>query len=189
MTTLFISHPSAIQAERKEKKMKVTLKYDRGTKTNEVVALEVPAHEFEEMIEFDYQERLAKADEGEVTRRRTAQEILDEMNRREYNSWQSHNRRSASYQNKANEADDMDTMDLLPDASQMEEMQKNDNYEIQCQKIRELLKPDQAKMIIAICLDGMRVKDYADMIQGNRKRVSERLNYAKGLLKDALSKN
>ena len=166
--------------------MKVTLKYDQGIKNEDVVALEVSEQEFEQMIEFDYQERLANAKEGEVTHRRTPQEIFNELNRAERNSWQTHNRRSTSYQNEMGKADDMDTMDMLPDYSQLEEIQKNEDYDEQCQRIRNefKLKPGQADMIIAICLDGMRVKDYAEQIGITAKQATDRLSYAKQILRE-----
>ena len=171
--------------------MKVTLKYDQGVKANEVIGLEVPAQEFETMIEFDYQERLANAKEDEVIERRTPQEIFNELNRAERNSWQTHNRRSTSYQNETGEAHDMDTMDMLPDYSQLEEIQKNEDYEEQYQRIRNefKLKPDQADMMIAICLDGMLVKEYAEEIGDDSNLVSKRFVYTKKVLKEILSKN
>ena len=168
--------------------MKVTLKYDQGIKTNEVVELEVPTHEFEEMIEFDYQERLAKADEGETVERRTPQEILDEMNRGEYNSWQTHNKRHTVGASSMEEGEEANIIDLLEDRSQLEAYERQEDYEEQCQRIRNefKLKPDQADMVIAICLDGMAVKDYAEEIGDKPNNVMHRLKRAKKLLKENL---
>jgi len=168
--------------------MKVTLKYDQGIKANEVVSLEIPAQEFETMIEFDYQERLMKAEEGELVERRTSQEILDEMNRIERNSWRRY-KEHTSYSNVVLKREDdqlveEEIIDTFADNSQLEDFEKEIDYEEQCQKIRQLLKPDQADMVIAICLDGVRVKDYAEQIGITAKQVTDRLSYAKQILRE-----
>lgn len=176
---------------KEEEKMKVTLKYDQGIKDSEVVGLEVCEQEFETMIEFDYQERLMKAEEGEVIERRTPQEILDEMNRRERNSWQTHTRHQHQFELtlevEDDESIDTNTMDKFADYSEMEEMERQDDYEEQCQKIRQLLKPAQADMIIAICLDGMSVNDYSEEIGEDPKNVSKRFVRIKNSLREILS--
>jgi len=161
--------------------MKVTLKYDQGIKANEVVGLEIPAQEFEQMIENDYQFRLADAKEDEVVERRTPQEILDEMNRAEYNSWQTHNKRHTVGVSSIQEENVFEMVDLFEDWSQMEAQERQEDYEEQCQRIRNefKLKPDQADMMIAICLDGMLVKEYAELINEDQWVVYKRFNRIK----------
>ena len=165
--------------------MKVELMYD-GKSNLEVVELDVPAQEFKKMVESDYQERLANAVEGELVERRTPQAILDEMNRMEYNSWQTHNRRKVSLQQIDEDDYEMNALDLVADYTQTEQLKKQEDYEATCQKIRELLKPDQAEMIISILLDGKAVKDYADKIADDYWRVYKRFDYVKKLLRENL---
>ena len=178
--------PFLQQAERKinmQKNIeKVTMKYDRGIKKDEVVTLEIPNHEFEQMIENDYQQRQADVADGEIVERRTAQEILDEMNRLEYNSWQTHKRNTISFDNEEFKTNGVNLFDS-PDYSQAEEIKKQEDYEEKCQWLRQELNSEQAEMMIAISLDGMSVAEYANMIKDNPKRVSERFNYTKGVLR------
>ena len=171
--------------------MKVTLKYDQGIKANEVVELEASDQEFEVMIENDYRQRLANASEDEVIERRTPQEILDELNRGEYNNWRRHHRyidESPTFY-EDDQVDGLDAIDMVPDYSQMEATQRNEDYEEQCQKIRDVLKADHANMVIAICLDGMRIKEYAEEINDVPNLVTQRLRTAKRILRERLPKN
>ena len=163
--------------------MKVELMYD-GKSNLEIVKLDVPAQEFKKMIEFDYQERLASAADGEVIRKRTPQEILDEINRKEYNSWQKHNRRKVSLQQIDEDDFEMNALDLVSDFSQVETHRKQEEYEAVCKKIHELLKPEQAEMIIVICLDGVSVNDYAVRINDRPNNVSKRYNRLKRILRE-----
>ena len=171
--------------------MKVTMKYDQGRKKEEIITLEVCEKELAVMVENDYQQRLARVEEGEVLERRTAEEIFEEMNRKERNSWQTHNRHQhqfpVTFESDGEDEMDLDLMDMFGDYSQMDMLDKKADYEVVCQWISQILSPKQAEMFIAIALDGMRVWDYADMIQDNPKRVSERYNYAKSVLKKAYS--
>ena len=177
----------------KNKMENVTLKYDQGIKKEEIVQLAIPKQAFEEMLENDYRYRLANAVDGEIVERRTAQEFFDEMNRKERNSWQTHTRRQHQYPIKlAIEGDELieiNTMDIFSDHSQLAMFAANADYEAVCQMIRNSsLKPAQAEMIIAISLDGMRVKDYAKKIAITPKQVTDRLSYAKKILRDDLMK-
>ena len=164
------------------------MKYDRGVKKEEVVVLEILQQEFEQMLENDYRYRLASAIEGEAVERRTVQEIFNEFNSRELSSWRKHNRRLIPTKVNDGELREMELTDLIVDNSQAKFFQEQENYEAQCQWIRQHLKPEQAEMVIAIYLDGMRVKDYAKKISNTPKQVTDRLSYAKKLLREVLSK-
>lgn len=161
--------------------MQVTIKYDQGKKKEEIKVLDIPAFEFKAMIEFDYDQRLIVATDGEAITRRTPQEILDEMNREEYNSWQTHNRRKLSFQ-KITEEDES-----LIDEEEIRNYEKKEMYEAVCQRIHCSLKPNQAEMIIAICIEGMSVKEYAGIKGETITAVSNRLIRAKSILKKILS--
>ena len=161
------------------------MKYDQGIKREEIVTLEVCEKELALLVENDYQFRFENATEDEIITKRTPQEIIEEFNRGERNSWQTHNRRKVSFQ--TDEDDNQLTMlDLLIDDSQEKERQQQEDYEVLCQKIKQALKPEQAAMIIAICLDGVAVKDYATEIGDKPTNVYERFRYAKMILKKNL---
>ena len=165
--------------------MKVKLKYDRGLKPEEVVTLEVNPQELETMVEHDYRQRLARATCGEVVLRRTPQNIFDEMNRQERNSWQTHHRHLDLVSHQQEDNKDFE-MVIIADHSWEEARQRQEAYEDICQKIRLVMKPEQANMIIAICLDGMAVKEYALQIGDTLTNVSQRFSRAKKILRERL---
>lgn len=162
------------------------MRYDQGLKKDEVVVLDVSDHEFEQMIEFDYRERLAEAAEGENVYRRLPQEILDDINEEDFKSWRKHNRRLVNRKSKNEETAELDMMDLTVDDTQRQSHQREEGYEELCQKIRSRLTPRQAEMIIAIYLDGMRICDYAEEMGDKPNNVMHRIKRAKKLLKENL---
>ena len=60
---------------------------------------------------------------------------------------------------------------------------KQHDYEACCDRIRALVKPAQADMLIAIILDGMTVAEYADSIGDTPNNVSHRYRRAINNLK------
>jgi len=168
--------------------MRVTLRYDQGVRKEEIVSLEICEQELEKMVELDYQGRLVIATGNEVVEKKTAKAIIDELNKQEYNSWQTHHRHQAFLQKKGAESVTAEMVDLIADQSEVEAYRRQADYEALCQKVREALKPDQAEMFIAICLDGMSVKGYAAKIGDDANRVSKRFVYAKKILKGRFRK-
>ena len=168
--------------------MKVTMKYYEGLGKEEKVVFDISAQELEIMVEKDYQLRLAQTDNNEVILRRTPQEIFDEMNKEERNSWEGHYRHLIDLQAEDDEGSEMNAMDVIADYSQEKEHQRQEEYEDMCDRIRQVLKPDHANMMIAICLDGISMQDYALMIGVTPKKIYDRFDYAKKLLKDILIK-
>jgi len=162
------------------------MKYDQGIKKEEVVTLEISKYELEQLIENDFRYRLANSDNPQEINRRTPQEIIGEWNRQEYNSWQTHNRRKVNFQKTDTEATDLDWQELIADHTHLEKQEQQEEYEAICQRLYQMLKPKQAEMIIAICIDGMSVKDYADLIEDDYWRVYKRFDYAKSLLRKLL---
>ena len=154
--------------------MKVTLKYDQGVRREDVVTLEIPEMELEKMVENDYQRRLIEADGNSPILRRTPQEIIEEWNRQEYNAWRRHHR-YIELPTVACKADgSIDPLETIADHTQLEDYQKKVDYDEMCRKVHQVLRPEQATMIIAICIDGMSVKDYAMEIGDCLKNVSKR---------------
>ena len=168
--------------------MEITMKYDRGVKKEECMTLKVPAQEFETMIQKDYEQRLAMASKDEVVEKRTAVDIIGEMNRREYNSWQTHNKRhrgTTTFTFKDDESE-MPVIETIADKTQLEQLQQQADYEALCQKIKQVLKPARAQLLIAVYLDGMSVKDYARKIGAKPDTVSQWLKRSKEVLKKTL---
>jgi len=169
--------------------MKVTMKYDQGVRKEEVVILDIPEEELERMVELDYERRLAEVADGEVVEKRTVEDIFDELNKQEFNAWRRHHRYIDSSSTFYEEGEQAAVLDTVADKSQVEEYQRQEDYDEICQKIRQVLKREQADMIIAICLDGMVVSEYADKIGDDSNRVSKRFVYTKKLLKEILAKS
>ena len=61
-------------------------------------------------------------------------------------------------------------------------------YEECCETLRNLLKPAQADMVIAIALDGYTVGEYAERIDDEPNNVSHRYRRAINKLKKVFSK-
>ena len=59
----------------------------------------------------------------------------------------------------------------------------NSDYEDTCNLVRSLLKPKQAEMVIAICIDGVSVSEYAKKEGVSQPAISQRLQVAKKILK------
>ena len=171
--------------------MKVILKYDQGVREEEKITLDIPEKELEKMVELDYQRRLLVATDDEIVTRRTPGDILLEWNRLEYNAWRRYYRHIATPVRFGKEEPtqvNADMIDGVVDDSQIEAHKKKMDYEVICQLIHETLKPAQAEMMIAICLDGLSVGDYAREIGDNTKNVSKRFNRVKKILKEQLLK-
>jgi len=98
-------------------------------------------------------------------------------------------KRHQVYSQKNDDEFEMDMLDVLADHSQEEARQRQEDYDEICQKIRQVLKREQADMIIAICLDGMVVSEYAHQINETPKKIYDRFDYAKKVLKDILAKS
>jgi len=171
--------------------MKIRILYD-----NKPTYLEVPDEECSVMIDADYEDRLSAADDNETLTRRTVQEIMDErFNKPEYNNWHKFDRHSAAitppkklngkrgYAKVINDADDdksekENAIELFPDNSDEENCEKHLEYECICNSIRKTLKAKQAKMLIAIVLDGMSVTEYAEREGVSVSAISHRMETA-----------
>jgi len=168
--------------------MKIQVRYE-----NTVTALEVPEEDFTLMIDVDYQTRLATAEDKETVTRRTPQEIMEEQfNKPDYNNWHKFDRHRGQpktpYRKDDEADDDTDVMDKFADWSDIEKLDKQFAYEALCEKIRQALKPDYAEMIIAICIDGKSVDEYASLIGEKPNTVSKRFIRAKKKIKTIFEK-
>lgn len=69
---------------------------------DQLVTLEIPEGDFTQMIQRDQQERAAA--KGHPVEPRTPQEIMDDLNRADYNGWHQHNRQDRQTSNISLEA-------------------------------------------------------------------------------------
>ena len=75
------------------------------------------------------------------------------------------------------------SLDMLPaPGSEMPDFE----YEDLCKLIKTLLKPAQADLIIAICIDGVSVSEYAEKEGVSQPAITQRLQTAKKILKKLL---
>lgn len=77
-------------------------------------------------------------------------------------------------------------MDYLNSYDPHEDYMNQAEYEICCDKIRQILKLDAAEMVIAIALDGMKAAEYAELIGDKPNNVSHRYRAAIKKLKENL---
>ena len=155
--------------------MKLKIRYE-----DQLTTLDVPEADCFVMIQTDYEERLAAAEDKASVAPRTAQEILDErFNRPEYNNWHTYNRHHADVSSPRHSADDADAerdfLDTIEDNSQAEYLSAREDYEELCQLLRSRLKPAQAELLIAVHLDGVSLRDYAAQVGTSYDTIRQRL--------------
>ena len=168
--------------------MKINILYEENMKNGHrnYTTIEIPDGNYSTMIEIDYQQRLAEAPDdkkNQVKKCETVQEVLDLMNKREYNNWHKEHRHRGTvnkpFHKGDEDADENDGIDTVADNSQEEERNRQYEYEALCQKIRAMLKPEFAEVIIAVCLDDMTPEEYATLTGAKRDAIYKRLQRAK----------
>lgn len=176
--------------------MKIRVKYD-----DRLTTIEIPDGDYSVMLDVDYEMRLAEAPEGkkdDIEKCSTVQEMFDLMNKGEYNNWHTFDRHR-SYSKPQSSDDEGEVRDMSEPLMKevvdnriftVDEENRNVQYEYDdcCEKIRAILKPDQAEMIIAIHLNGMAVQEYAAKIGDKSNNVSHRLKRAEKKLREILTK-
>lgn len=168
--------------------MKINILYEENMKNGHrnYTTIEIPDGNYSTMIEIDYQQRLAEAPDdkkNQVKKCETVQEVLDLMNKREYNNWHKEHRHrgivNKPFHKDDEDDDNSDGIDTVADNSQEEERNRQYEYEALCQKIRAVLKPEFAEVIIAVCLDDMTPEEYATLTGAKREAIYKRLQRAK----------
>ena len=179
--------------------MKIRVRYE-----DQVTTIDIPDEDFTVMVQLDYQDRLAGADDPSSITPRSPQEIMDErFNRPDYNNWRKHWRHtdadpvpttaggmclSSSFDEDSPERAGGFTMDDFPDIAGAAAQANSENYEALCEYLRSVLKPDYAEMIIAIHLDGLSHIEYAALVGDKPNNISHRLQRAEKNLKEILKK-
>lgn len=166
--------------------MQIIVKYenDNVNKAPIEMKIEVPDNQCINMVEEDYRQRLEAAEDKHSVTRRSPQEIMDEQfNKPLYNRWHKENRHRGQMQKPFRrddeEANDTDGIDYVPDYSDEESRSRQYDYEDVCQKIRSLLKPTYAEVLIAVEIDGRTPEEYARETGESRDAVYKRLQRAK----------
>ena len=154
--------------------MKIRIVYER-----QVTTLDVPDEECAITIRTDYEMRLAAAEDKESVAPSSMQEIMDEqINRPEVNQDRRFNDHNVTESALAGDDDEDPFFDLIPDTRQEEGEEMKRNYEETCRRIRKVLKPDAANLVITVALDGVPIKEYARLHNEDQSAVSHRYRRA-----------
>lgn len=193
--SLWSSSPQALFVFRrqcpggKEYFMKIRVLYEDNIKNGHknYTTIEISDGDYSVMLDIDYEQRLAEEKpekKVEVKRCKTVQEMFDLMNRKEYNHWRRYHRHldtpKTPYRKDDEAEDNTDVMDILADNSQETERTYQDEYEDVCQWIRKTLgkKQDWADMFIAVRIDGMSIREYANFIGADENNITQKLKRA-----------
>jgi len=177
--------------------MKIRVLYEENIKNGHkfYTTIDIPDDDYSIMLDIDYEQRLAEAKpekKDEVKRCETVQEMFDLMNSKEYNSW----RRETRYidpnpkMKKLNgkrgyiqsEPDDesFNIMDYLCTSSDEDARSKDYECEAICDWIRKTLakKPEWADAFIAVRINGMSIREYANSIGADENNITQKLKRA-----------
>lgn len=154
--------------------MKIKMRYDNTYQT-----LEVDAEKMWVSLSLEAGTNITQEEKEQLI-----QDKVEEIyNKPEYNSCHKLDRHRGepkrSFRKDDEEADNSDGLDLIPDYSDEERRERKENYEEVCQKLRSLLKPEYADVIISVVLDGNTPEEYAAEIGVHRDTVYKRLQRAK----------
>lgn len=180
----FVSLALLQETGRKDKRMKLKVRYE-----SEFQTIELDANAMNEMwvsLSLEGVENLTEEEKETMI-----QEAFEEQfNKPEYNSWHKFDRHRGNlkrpFRKDDEDADESDGIDMVADNSQEEDRSRQYEYEALCQKIRAVLKPEFAEVIIAVCLDDMTPEEYAASTGEKRDTVYKRLQRAKKKFKEFL---
>ena len=169
--------------------MKIKLIYYVGNKVTdiEITIIEITDNESFQWIENDYLYRLNNASESEKEsiKRRNIDEIVDEINRSEKNSWQKMHRHCVI--DPVNE-EGQSLLNNIPDSNAMspEDYAIKENYK---DILKKNLKPNYYDVINCILLNNVSYKDYADsrnITESNARQLYHRAIIALKKIKDKI---
>lgn len=157
--------------------MKLKVRYE-----NEFQFIELDANEMDKMwisLSLEDGENLTQ-EEKEVM----IQKAFDEKyNKPDYNNWHKFERHrwniKKPFRKDSEDIDESDGIDTIADNSQYEELCHKYEYEALCQKIRAVLKPKFADVIIAVHLNDMTPEEYAKFTGESRDTIYKRLQRAR----------
>lgn len=164
--------------------MQLTVRYENKNQTITLNSKE--AEELMESLSLKYDKNLSEK-ELELLIQGTWDE---RFNKPEYNNLHKFERHRGLSSKRSSEEDVIlePQMDEVKDPTIFckEEMERNDNWEYDevCRRIRRILKQSTAEMVISIALDGMSVREYADLTGDIANNVSHRYRRAIKKLKN-----
>lgn len=161
--------------------MKLSVYYESNYK-RDYVWLDTEDEDLSVMIERDYQERLAKAQDGEIVERRDPQAILDETSKTIYNSHHRYARRSVL----ASALDPEEKRIRSAENPEEEVIRREENAVLRA-AINQL--PDQqARLLEDLFFNGYSQKELADAFDIRENSMSDRKRRALASLKKILEK-
>jgi len=177
--------------------MKIKVLYEENIKNGHkfYTTIEIPDGDYSIMLDTDYEQRLAEAKpekKDEVKRCETVQEMFDLLNSKEYNGWRRETRRidPTPKMKKSNgkigfiqaEPDDesFNIMDYLCITNDDERRSREYECEAICDWIRKTLvkKPEWAEAFIAVRIDGIPIREYANSIGADENNITQKLKRA-----------
>ncbi len=168
--------------------MKIKILYEENIKNGHrnYITLEIPDGDYSLILERDYNQRLTeapKSKKAEVKRCETLQELYDIFNKQEYNNWHRENRHrgiiKVPYIDDEKDEDENDGIEYLADNSDEEKRNYRYEYDALCQKIRTVLSPEYADILIAAALDDITIEEYSKQHNLKKDTVYKRLQRAK----------
>lgn len=131
------------------------------------VCFEVSEKECIEMVKRDYETRLREAEDREAVHPRTAQEIINDVYKDEYNNDRKHASHKAMYvapKKDPNEEDlETDGVELLEDEKVIRDFRRMETEESTAaleRMMKELLTKKEADVLIAVFLEDISLKEY-----------------------------
>ena len=177
--------------------MKIRVLYEENIKNGHkfYTTIEIPDGDYSIMLDTDYEQRLAEAKpekKAEVKRCETVQEMLDLMNKKEYNDWRRETRwvdptpKMKKFNGKRGyiqaEKDDesFEIMDYLCTTSDDQARSRDYEYEEICDWVRSTLskKPECADAFIAVRINGTSIREYASSIGADENNITQKLKRA-----------
>lgn len=126
----------------------------------------------------------------------------EEYNKPDYNNWHKHEQREGFYKGQMHEDDGTGFAgegggtwcEPLPSevrnpgifTKDMDELERKQEYEDICSWIRSSLikKPEWAEVFIAVRMDGMSIREYADMVGDSENNITQKLSRVAKKLKE-----
>ena len=177
--------------------MKIRVLYEENIKNGHkfYTTIEIPDGDYSIMLDTDYEQRLAEAKpekKAEVKRCETVQEMFNLMNDKEYNNARRETRHIDSnpktkkfngkrgYIQAEPEDDSFNIMDYLCTSSDEDTRSRDYEREAICDWIRNTLakKPEWADAFIAVRIDGMSIREYANSIGADENNITQKLKRA-----------
>lgn len=177
--------------------MKIRVLYEENIKNGHkfYTTIEIPDGDYSIMLDTDYDQRLAEAKpekKDEVKRFETVQEMLDLMNKREYNGWHRETRHidpnpkmkklngKRGYIQGEPDDESFNIMDYLCTTSNEETRSRDYECEAICDWIRNTLskKPEWADAFIAVRINSISIREYASSVGADENNITQKLKRA-----------